>query len=67
MFVFIYDVYIDVLRKRKRKGMFLLAKFIVHMGSSLDFVFFLQALLVLFPGLHFRILFLLLLLTRDHM
>lgn len=30
-FVFIYDVYIDVLRKRK--GMFVLAKFIVHTRS----------------------------------
>lgn len=38
MFVFIYDVYIDVLRKRK--GMFRLARFIVHMRSSLYLVFF---------------------------
>jgi len=66
MVLFIYGVYIDVRKKRKRKGMFLLVKFIVHMRSSLYLVFFLQALLVPFPVVHFRILFLLLL-TRAHM
>lgn len=56
--MFIYYVYINVLRKKKRKGMLLLAKFIVHMRHFSYLVFFLQALLVPFPGLHFRILFL---------
>lgn len=40
VFVFIYDVYTDVLRKQKRKGMFLLAKFFVHKRNSSYLAFF---------------------------
>lgn len=60
-FVYISHLYIHI-KEHKRKSILLMVKFIAYIyPHPFDLVFFLPALLVPFPGFHFRVFFLMLL------